>query len=247
MFYIYIILNTSNYKIYVGQTQDLQHRWSSHKCEANADRLHYPLYKALRKYGFDNFRVSVVEVLKTAEQADLAETYWIQYFDSRSDAGYNLMPGGKVPRGWHHTEKHKQFISNLFRGRQLAPPITEETRQKLSDVKMGHLVSEETRKKISKSNENKTASSETKSKMSLAKIGSKLTDAHKGEISKGLIEFQKTNTKTSNLAKLAFNIVEQIRSEWNSGNFSQRELAQKYDVHRMTIMRIVNNQTRKRS
>ena len=134
MFYIYTILNTLNYKIYVGQTQNLKNRWSSHKCEANAYRLQYPLYKALRKYGIDNFQISVVEALEISEQTDLAEQYWIQYFESRGEGGYNLAPGGVTPRGWHHTEKHKQYMRDLFKGKRLAPIATEETKKKISGM-----------------------------------------------------------------------------------------------------------------
>jgi group I intron endonuclease len=248
MFYIYTIFNPQNYKFYVGQTENVKNRWSAHKCEANADRLHYPLYKALRKYGIENFQLSVVEIIETAEEANIAEQKWIQLLESRNpDMGYNLTAGGLVPRGWHHTEEHRRYISNLFKGKKIGPYASEETRQKLSNANMGHPVLPETRFKISKGHLGKSASLEAKKNMSIARMGVKLTDEHKNSISKGLIKFQETNVKTSNLSKLSFEEVKKIRTEWLVGNISQRKLAKKYGVHRITIMRIVNCQTRKRS
>jgi group I intron endonuclease len=240
MFYIYTILNVQNYKIYVGQTQNIKARWSAHKCEANADRLHYPLYRALRKYGFDNFQISMVEIAATSEEADLAEQKWIQKLKSRDpQMGYNLTSGGAVPRGWHHSEESKRKISESQKGKIVI--VSNETKVKMSISQMGHPVSLDTRQKISEANIGKTHTEMTRKKISEFQTGKKRSDEIKTNMSKAQIKRQQSNTIISNLAKLTPDLVIQIQKEWQEGLMSQRKLGKKYGVHRMTIWRIVND------
>lgn len=58
---IYIIRNTINSKVYVGQTKKtLSNRFSNHKSAArhNGD---YILGKAMRKHGIENFYIELIE------------------------------------------------------------------------------------------------------------------------------------------------------------------------------------------
>ena len=63
MAYIYSIINTINQKSYVGLTRkdNPTDRWKEHIRNANSDRLNYPIYVAMRKYGSHNFRFKVLE------------------------------------------------------------------------------------------------------------------------------------------------------------------------------------------
>jgi group I intron endonuclease len=61
--YVYCITNLINGKRYVGKTNDLDRRWRDHqnncsdeKCP-DRDKL---LYKAMRKYGVENFEFAVL-------------------------------------------------------------------------------------------------------------------------------------------------------------------------------------------
>ena len=57
---IYIIKNNINDKVYIGQTiQDYKRRWHGHKHESKS--IDRPLYRAMRKYGYDNFWVELIE------------------------------------------------------------------------------------------------------------------------------------------------------------------------------------------
>ena len=60
MGFIYKITNSINNKIYIGQTaRTLNIRWKEHKVASiSSDR---PLYKAMRKYGIDNFHIEIIE------------------------------------------------------------------------------------------------------------------------------------------------------------------------------------------
>jgi group I intron endonuclease len=188
MHYLYIIRNVLNNKVYVGQTTNLKRRWQAHRSYSKQKIPTQYIHRAMNKYGIDNFIQEHVASCRTQEDADVIETFLINQYDSRNkENGYNLAPGGNVawpsglpshmyPRyGKHHTEEHKQYMSNLFKGRVLAPPVTEETRQKMSESRMGHETSKETRQKISIANTDKAPTLEIRKKMSDVRIGKPLS------------------------------------------------------------------------
>jgi len=52
------------------------------------------LYLAIRKYGIKNFEFKVIQKnIKTREELDKAEIYWIHFYDSYLH-GYNATFGG---------------------------------------------------------------------------------------------------------------------------------------------------------
>ena len=92
MGYIYIIRNTINDHVYVGQTtRDIETRWKEHLRHINQDKKQILGY-AMTKYGKDNF---FIEQLEECDDAllDEREQYWISHFDSFND-GYNATLGG---------------------------------------------------------------------------------------------------------------------------------------------------------
>lgn len=60
---IYKIVNHINNKVYVGQTtRSLKKRWRRHLSDVN--KLDYPIYKAMRKHGVENFSVEEIDRAK---------------------------------------------------------------------------------------------------------------------------------------------------------------------------------------
>lgn len=96
MGYIYKITNKINSKIYIGQTsRTIQIRWHEHLKNSDYLKDKYPLYKAMKKYGIENF---VIEELEKCSDSllDEREIYWIKQYNSfDSDNGYNCTNGGK--------------------------------------------------------------------------------------------------------------------------------------------------------
>ena len=87
---IYLITNKLNNKCYVGQSVDIARRWRQHR-EA-ASRGETPLYKAIQKYGIENFEFSILEeCLK--EELDCKEIQYIERYNSYFE-GYNQTKGG---------------------------------------------------------------------------------------------------------------------------------------------------------
>lgn len=92
---IYYIENKINNKKYIGQSVDIKRRWRKHKNEAfniNSHTYNYPIYRAIRKYGIDNFNFKIIEEC-TKEKLNELEIYWIKYYNSFFE-GYNQTLGG---------------------------------------------------------------------------------------------------------------------------------------------------------
>ena len=93
---IYIIKNTINGKIYVGQSVNIHRRWNDHKkrYKYNNAEQNSLLHKAFRKYGIENF---VFEILEKCSKDELnsREQYWIVHYQSNDRRyGYNITEGG---------------------------------------------------------------------------------------------------------------------------------------------------------
>lgn len=90
---IYKITNTINGKVYIGQSRDIQTRKSQHKYDMRNGGHNEHLYRAMRKYGFDNFEFEVLEECEIHRLNDLEKKY-IEQYNSMSPDGYNIELGG---------------------------------------------------------------------------------------------------------------------------------------------------------
>ena len=95
---IYIIRNTVNEKVYVGQTHvSIKLRFQNHLSAARRG-LDYVIGKAIRKYGEDKFYVELLEEC-LIEELNEREQYWISFFKATDNRfGYNMSIGGNVVR-----------------------------------------------------------------------------------------------------------------------------------------------------
>lgn len=87
---IYKITNNINGKVYIGQSNNIQRRFSEHQNRGAASRI--PVDVAIQKYGKENFSFEIIEEC-TIEQLNQRETYWINHFNSIEN-GYNCSIGG---------------------------------------------------------------------------------------------------------------------------------------------------------
>ena len=92
MAYIYLITNNVNNKVYVGKTEDsIEKRFAEHCSDSKKERCkNRPLYRAMNKYGCENFSVSLLE---ETDQPEIREEYWIEQKQSYHN-GYNATRGG---------------------------------------------------------------------------------------------------------------------------------------------------------
>ena len=95
--YIYIITNTINKKVYIGQTNDPKRREREHFSFGyikNKEEIKV-LYSAMLKYGIQNFNFSIIE--GPIENYNEREKFWIKYYNSLLPNGYNMTEGGEEP------------------------------------------------------------------------------------------------------------------------------------------------------
>lgn len=83
---IYKITNLINGKSYIGQSVHIKRRWAEH-CQPSAHSL---IGKAIQKYGKENFSFQVVEECPI-ELLDEKEEYYIDFYNSITPYGYNIM------------------------------------------------------------------------------------------------------------------------------------------------------------
>lgn len=119
---IYKITNLINNKLYVGKTeQTLRKRWLEHVQEARrykkCGNLFYKtrFYPAMVKYGFNNFKIELVEQVAENDNIDDREKYWISKLQTQNpDIGYNIADGGMggaLFKGHKHSAQSKEKMS----------------------------------------------------------------------------------------------------------------------------------------
>lgn len=155
---IYLITNLVNGKVYVGQTnRTLNIRWYNHKYDATQRNEDFPICRAIRKYGPENFSIKELATCETREWSDYLERVWITIYDSRNDkVGYNIREGGNssaMPEstkqalrqsrlGKTHSEDTKKLIGAASKqawkdGRLHGRPHTPETVEKMRILSTG--------------------------------------------------------------------------------------------------------------
>lgn len=116
---IYKITNLTNGKMYIGQAKDIEKRWSKHKYSSQKENQ--VLYRAIRKYGIENFEFEIIQECDIKELDNL-EIYYIQYYNtyihSENSNGYNMTIGGDATRGNKLSEETKLKISKANKGRE---------------------------------------------------------------------------------------------------------------------------------
>lgn len=257
-FYIYTIHNILNNKIYVGKATNPWKRWQKHIRIAASKRQQEKFYihRAVAKYGVNNFIFSVLQKFNIEQDCDLAEKYWIKYFQSKNTMyGYNLTEGGEGVSGRVVSEATRQKMREKATGRRHAP----ETIELLRIINIGKIPTNLDQLKIM--NIGKSLSDEHCQKISQARLGMIFTEEHKQNISKshvGLLSgdknpfYGKTHTEevkeksrgeNNKQSKLNAQKVIEIREKYNSGNYTHQQLANEYGISRRTITSVINYTT----
>jgi group I intron endonuclease len=175
MYFIYVIENLTNGKMYIGQTLNPDFRWKKHK-KASLDCPY--LHRAIRKYGRKNFDFSLIQNCMTLEEANIQEAYWITVLRTLSPQGYNLKEGGlggglDSPETREKKRLAKLGENNSFYGHR----HSEESKTQISESKKGKKlqISEEDllRRKTQRTFLGKSHSTDSRSRMSDAQSGEK--------------------------------------------------------------------------
>jgi len=174
-------LTAPNGKAYLGITNNApEQRWNKHAASAR-NKSSLAIHRAIRKYGWDNFKKEVLVEASFAYVKDL-EIKAIALINTFTPFGYNLTKGGDGVLGTNH-----------FLGRKHSP----ETIAKMQLAQKGHAGTmngkhhtAEAKKKIAEAQTGekaywfgKTLAEKTKQKMSVIKKGTSLTFETKERLS----------------------------------------------------------------
>lgn len=167
---IYKATNKINGKCYIGQTKlSLKRRICAHV--TIKDHNNY-FHNAIKKYGIENFKWTILEICFTQKELDEKEEMYIKHFESFGPKGYNLTSGGAGVKKIVHSQMTKDIISKTHKGKILSSETKKKISNSKKNVKKGPM-SEYQKKKISDSIKGekhpfygKKHNSESKKKMS---------------------------------------------------------------------------------
>ena len=192
-------------KRYIGITsQDPIKRW---KHDGSGYKEQQYFWRAICKYGWDNFKHEILVQDINFEDACKLEQEFIQYYKTYDrECGYNLTLGGE---GRLLTDEQKKELSA--------------NRQGPNACAYGHFPSEETKKKMSDAAKNKTFTKDTREKMANAKkkvvYQYNLSGEYVNTFKSATEGAHATGTNIGNLCACCRNIVKQANRFFWSYNF----------------------------
>lgn len=213
MWYVYLIENKVNGKLYVGKSYNVNRRWKQHQNIASNGKQKYPkdyqyLHSAISKYGKQNFVIKTIGSYELENDAFDNEIKYITQLQSEGYKLYNLTNGGEGMSGYKFSDESKQKMSLANKGRKRS----EETKRNISIARKG--------------NTNRLGIPHTveyRQRMSLA-------------VSKSLMSYGENNSR----AKLNWNDVNKIRELINNG-YSNKTLSMMFNISRSVISSIRHN------
>lgn len=148
---------------YVGQTNDLPNRLRQH---AKADGDCSYLYRAIRKHGWEAFRVEVLHTNLTRDEANALEALEIEQRGTLAPHGYNLMSGGGA---FNHRPSTKEKIRQAHLGKPKPKP-SKETLAKRSEGLKAAWARRHKEGPVAYSMTGRKHSAETKAKMRASRL-----------------------------------------------------------------------------
>lgn len=149
---IYQIRNITDDKVYVGSSVNIQTRFNTHKMRLRKNVHHSKLLQnAWNKYGEDNFIFEIIEVTQI-NQLLLREQFYLDLKKvCMKEFGYNINPraGSNLGIKLSDSTKRKMSIAktgkirsdssklNMSIAAKNRKPISDETRKKMSDSRLG--------------------------------------------------------------------------------------------------------------
>ncbi len=161
---VYKIVNKVNGKIYIGSAVNFKYRWTEHKYDLNNNKHHsIHLQRSWNKYGKENFKFEILEIIEDIESLTKREQYYLDLIQCcKKELGYNLSPTAGSPLGYRHTEEAKKNMSEARKGKRIGKnhPMYGKTGKKSPNY--GKKRSEESKLKMSGENNSNAKLTEQK-------------------------------------------------------------------------------------
>jgi len=151
---VYLWTNKINGKRYVGSSVNMARRFRDYYNNSFLTQIKnkMTINKALLKYGYSSFKLEILEYCDS-DNVISREQYYLDLLKPE----YNILKMAGSCYGHRHTEE----TLAKFRARKLS----EETKGKISEARVGCKLSEETRTKMSAAKQGSKHSEETRSKL----------------------------------------------------------------------------------
>lgn len=157
--YIVYMHTSPNDKRYIGITsQKPERRWRNN---GEGYKNHVYFWKAIQKYGWNNFKHDILYTDLTKKEAEQKEIELIAYYNSNNiDFGYNMSIGGESgSKGYKYTDEQKRHMSEVHKGEMNGMYGKHHTKETIEKERVAHL--------------RENLSEDTLYKMSVAKKGKK--------------------------------------------------------------------------
>ena len=223
---------------YVGKTDDLRKRYLAHLRDSKVGATHHDhwINSCLRDGG--KIGIVVIEISTDVEWQE-RERFWIAWYNAHfSGQLTNHTKGGENPppgtTAHPVSEETKQKLRNAKLGKPLSPAHCEAIRR----VRLGSKLSEAHCAAISRALKGRKIL--WAGKMSAAKKGKPLSDAHRTSLHRPKHGAQ---GEKHHAAKFTDSGVLEIRRLYATGKYGQKELAVQFNVDPWVIGKIVRRQT----
>jgi hypothetical protein len=119
---IYKITNNINGKIYIGLSKkSIKEKIAYYRCTYKAKSKNRHIFNAMKKHGFNNFKIEQIDSAHSFEELCEKEKYWIKYYDSIR-CGYNILQGGQFNSGDYlvtlSKSEKKKYCENMSKSTQ---------------------------------------------------------------------------------------------------------------------------------
>lgn len=214
---IYLLTNEINGKQYVGQTKNIDQRMRCHR-----DQDSQVVDKAISKYGWKNFNLTILERNIPQSKLDDKEKKYIKKYNIYEGEGYNMTTGGRVTE---FSPEVCEKLSKALKGREIT------WQEKLRKAQLGKTHSEEAREKMSKAHSGREIT--WGDKIGKAHLGQKHTEEAREKMRGPRPSVQGGNHPRVKLTEEQGKQIKREHEKFKDATI--KSLAKKYNVSKSTI------------
>lgn len=125
---VYRIVNTTNGKVYIGSSKNIEKRFRQHQYQLRKGTHHSPLLqRSWKVHGEGSFLFEILE-LCAEENLVSREQFWMDTSQCYlADKGYNCAHNAEHPRAVRWTDQHREEQRQLNLGKKMSPEAVAKT------------------------------------------------------------------------------------------------------------------------